>query len=194
MLEERRVRVSDPELSPEANRRLTAEVRDVIGTDRVHVPRSRPHPSRGERPPGSRLLAELTTHRMVLTEGIAGGIVGGLIIALITNLWWVLPIAVAVLWVATAAVLAVVLHMTSIREHPSPTAAAMMEEEGVRDPERHFAAIVEEFTEDEGGQGEGRRTVAVEDDPVKAAAEQQSATTATGGPSAPVGPGSPPDS
>jgi hypothetical protein len=48
-LEEREVRAADPELSAETNARLTAELRAVVGTDKVRVPKSRPHS--GSSPP-----------------------------------------------------------------------------------------------------------------------------------------------
>jgi hypothetical protein len=44
-LELREVRSDDPSLSPEANRLPTEELREVVGTDRVRVPRGTPRQS-----------------------------------------------------------------------------------------------------------------------------------------------------
>ncbi|MDQ6606107.1 MAG: hypothetical protein M3Z06_06115 [Actinomycetota bacterium] len=42
-IEEREVRAKDPELSGRTNARLTEELREVVGADRVRVPKGRPH-------------------------------------------------------------------------------------------------------------------------------------------------------
>src|SRR5947209_20019659 len=49
--EVREVRSEDPELSSETNRRVTEELREVIGAERVRVPADRPHASTGEARP-----------------------------------------------------------------------------------------------------------------------------------------------
>ena len=48
--EVREVRAEDPDLSPDTNQRLTSELREVVGTDRVEVPADRPRATRGEHP------------------------------------------------------------------------------------------------------------------------------------------------
>jgi hypothetical protein len=92
-----------------------------------------------------------------------------------------------VLGLVTFVVVRTVLSMTSNRERPSATTVAALEEEGVTNPEAHFSELVKEFTPDDGSQG-GRRTSGVEDDHLRAAAEQEGANTPSGGPSKPVGP------
>jgi len=62
----REVRAADPELSETDNQRLTEEVREVVGTDHLQVPEDLPHPSQGEHPPVSGLLAFLPTSRIIL--------------------------------------------------------------------------------------------------------------------------------
>lgn len=188
-LEEREVRAADPGLSPDTNRRVTEEVRDVIGSDRVRVPADRPHPSRGERPPTVPYVSALIEHRLFIGQGAAAVIVIAAIIGLTVNDWWILGIALAALLAALLAVVALTFSMTTVRERPSPSTAAALEEEGVYDPETHFSQVVSEFTEDEGARGANERTTPVEDAPTTAAAEQESATTPTGGPSHAVGPG-----
>ena len=81
-----------------------------------------------------------------------------------------------------------VMRMTSVAEKPAPEVEAAMEEEGISDPERHFDALVREFTPDH-PEDANERTVAVEDgDHARAAAEQRGSITPGGGPSAPAGP------
>lgn len=190
-LEEREVRAADPELSADANARLTDDVREVIGTDRVRVPSDRPHPSRGDRPPRSTTLSMLRQHRLFIGQGAAAVLVIAAILALTLNSWWIIAIAAAVLLAALAVVVLLTFSMTNVRERPAPATAAALEEEGIQDPEAHFSNLVAEFTEDEGARGRNERTVAVEDRPTQAAAEQQTATTPTGGPSRGVGPSRP---
>lgn len=189
LLEERDVSVADPRLSAHANHRLTEEVRAVVGRDRVRVPADRPHPSRGERPAATTEMSMLFSHRLFLGEGAAAVVVIAAIVAVSIGSWWILAGAVVVLLIALAAVVGLTLSMTNVRERPSPSTVAELEEEGVLDPEGHFSRIVAEFTEDLDVGETNQRTVPVEDDPSQAAAEQQSATTPTGGPSGAVGPG-----
>lgn len=187
-LEEREVRTADPGLSDDANARLTEDVRDVVGKDRVRVPADRPQPSRGERPRQSTAISMLREHRLVMGQGAAAVVVIAAILALTVGSWWILGVAFAVLLAALAVVVLLTFSMTNVNERPSPTTAAALEEEGIQDPERHFSNVVAEFTEDEGARGRNERTVAVEDEPTRAAAEQRTATTPTGGPSHGVGP------
>jgi hypothetical protein len=191
--EVREVRVAEPQLSDQTNDHLTDEVRDVVGTDRVVVPPGRPRVSRGERAQasGGRLAAALPNNFIIVMVG-ASFVVIAAIIALLIGDWWVLPSAVVVLGAVTAAIVATVFRMTNVRERPSPSMVAALEEEGVRDPERHFSELVAEYTENTGGKEQHLRTAAVEDDAPKAAAEQESAITPSGGPTEPSGPGGPP--
>ena len=128
-------------------------------------------------------------NNFLVVQVAPGGAVGGAILALITNDWWVLPAVVAVLGLGTWAVVAVVLAMTANSERPSPATVAALDDEGVHDPEGLFSDLVAEYTEDAGARGENRRTVSVEDDPAKAAAEHESSITASGRSTSAVGPG-----
>ena len=188
--ERREVKVDEPELSPEVNERLTAEVREVVGDDHVTVPADRPRPSQGEASlePGRPLIAELMPNRFIMTMIAGSSLVLAAILALVIGQWWILPVVFIVLALVTAGVVATVLRMMSNRERPSPTTVAALEEDGVGDPERHFSELVKEFTPEPEGKGEHRKT-AVEDDPASASAEQEDAITPSGGPSEAVGPG-----
>jgi hypothetical protein len=189
-LERREVTVDEPELSPQTNERLAAEVREVIGDDHATVPTDRPHPSQGDASPrpGHRLTAELKPNRFIIAMIGGSFVVIAAIVALAVGQWWILVGAFIVLIVVLAAMIATVLRMTSNPERPSATTVAALEEDGVGDPERHFSELVKEFTPEPSGDGE-HRTTAVEDEPASATAEQQDAITPTGGPSRAVGPG-----
>lgn len=186
----RDVRVQEPGLTRQTNEDLTDEVRDVVGRDHVRVPAGRPRPSRGE---ASGFSAERTapSDSFVFVQIGAAAVVVGAIIALASGQWWLLPVAALVLFLITYGVVQTIMRMTSRPERPSPTTAAAMREEGVRDPERHFSAIVDEFTENT-AEGEAR-TAAAEEDGAHAAAEHRRSGTPTGGPSQPVGVGRPED-
>lgn len=190
-VEIREVAIDDPELAPNTNRRLTEELREVIGADRVAVPVDRPHAARGERPPRDRPAAlRWRPGNVMLAMIVASLVVVGAVIALITDRWWLLPAVVVVLAVMTGAVVALVLSMTANAERPSATTVAAMADDGVSDPEQRFSDAVAEFTEDRAGAGDESGTANVEDDPAGAADEHERAGTPTGGASRTVGPGS----
>ena len=118
-------------------------------------------------------------------------VVGAMLTAL-TGSWWFTGFALIAAVFGGAIVIAMVLQMTGIREHADPVTVAMLEEQGVRNPDEFFSELVAEFTEphrEDTSETDGR-TTAVEDDPVKAGAEQAASGTPAGGQSQPVGPGS----
>jgi hypothetical protein len=172
-LEVREVTVEDPTLSADARRRLTEELREIIGAERVCVPPDRPHPSRGEHPPPARPVAVLAEHRLFLAITFLAFLTIGAIVSLITGDWWLLAVAAGVHAIGTMTVILLTLRMTMITERPSPTAVALLEEEGIRDPEGYFAELVHEFTEDDDRQGPAD---------VSSADAQAVANTPTGGP------------
>jgi hypothetical protein len=195
-LEDREVTVADPQLSEDANRRLTEEVREVVGADHVQVPSDRPHPSQGERPASSGLLAFLSTNRLILVITFMVFLAIGAIVSLSTGSWWFLPLAAGIHALGTMTVVAVVVRMTTNMERPSPSAVAMLEEEGVRNPEERFSRMVAEFTHGEDrssaevlSSGANQRTVAADENPLLAAKEQQSAMTPSAGASRAAGRG-----
>ena len=189
-MEDREVRVSDPHLSDSANARLTEEVREVIGTDHVNVSRDRPHPSQGERSDAHRApFAGSSINLILIIMALLLLVLGALLTAL-TGSWWFAGLALVVDALGGAAIIASVLQMTGVREHADASTAALLEEEGVSNPDQHLSDLVAEFTEAhrEGAAGNQRLT-AVEDDAVAASAEQAGAMTPSGGRSRPVGPG-----
>ena len=193
-LEQRRVRVTDPSLDTHTSQMLTDEVRDVLGADRVRVPKDRPHPSRGERPGSRSLGGYLASRRLTVLMTFAVALTIGAIISLATGSWWLLPLAVAAHALGTMTVLIRAMGLTTVSEHPSPTLAAMLDEEGVRNVDEHFSGLVEEFSPARHGDvsdvispGANRRTATTAEDPSTAAAEQSSAMTPTAETSEPAG-------
>ncbi|MDQ6817581.1 MAG: hypothetical protein M3018_09300 [Actinomycetota bacterium] len=193
-LEERQVRVADPNLDADTNRRLTEEVRDAVGADRVRVPRDRPRPSHGERPASRGLSAALASNRLTVIVTFAVFFTIGAIVSLATGSWWLLPLALGVHALGTITVVTRALQLTTVSEHPSPSVAAALEEEGIPNSDEHFSALVEEFSADGHAElsdvvspGANQRTAAAAEDPSTAAAEQSSAMTPTAGASEPAG-------
>ena len=194
------MRSADPELSEETNSRLTEELREAVGADHVVVPTDRPRPSEGETEEKPGPLAYLNQNRLTfIRTGFIALTFGG-IIALITNVWWVLPLAVGFHALGTMTVVFATLHLTTLSEHPSPTLAAALSEEGISSSDEHFSRLVEEFQPEEGATAAdvvtpnaNRRTVSASADPARAAAEQSGAMTPTAEPSEPAENGVLPD-
>jgi hypothetical protein len=200
-LEEREVRAQDPALSEHTNARVTEELRETLGRDRVRVPADRPRASRGEQPPKAGALDYLTQNRLQAVRAFFIVLTFGLVVALITDEWWVLALAAGVHAVGTMVVTLTALGLTTVTEHPSPELSAAMTEEGVSSPDDRFSRMVDEFREGDTASdttgvlspGEDARTVEASADPATAGAEQSSAMTPTAGPSEPSGEGGAPD-
>jgi hypothetical protein len=198
--EEREVRAADPELPSELNERLTAELREVVGADRVEVPAGRPRASQGEHPPPHTGLAYLNAHRLQLVRTLAIALTFGGVVSLITNDWWFLILAAGLHALGTMAVTFTAIRMTTIIEHPSPELGAALSEEGISSPDEYFSNLVQEFRrEPERGAGEvvssgyNERTTSAGTDTPLAGAEESSAMTPTAEPSRPGGQGGAPD-
>ena len=185
-LEERKVEVNDPSLSPEANALMTRAVRDIIGLDVVEVPANRPRPSLGERPRGN--LFTRATPTTAMTVGmIAVGAGVGMIVSMIDHRWWTTGVAFLVLLVALGFVTMTIIGLASTTSYSDPNTAAALSELGVLDAEPRLSEIVREFSAPY--ESDGHRTTPVEDAPAAAEAEQAEAITPSGGPSEAVGPG-----
>ncbi len=148
--EQREVRAADPSLTPEANRVLTDELREVTGRDAVEVPVDRPRTERGRHGGSASLKVFVSDNRIAIAMGLFVALAIGAVLGATTGSWWLVALAVAIDLVGTLVVATVVLRMTGETEHLSPTATARLEEEGVEDPDRLFSDLVEEFApEDE---------------------------------------------
>jgi hypothetical protein len=194
--EEREVQAADPDLSDRTNERLTEELREVVGAERVSVPADRPRASEGEKPRRQTAGGYLSMHRLQAVRATAVVLTFGGIIALVTGDWWLLPLAAALHALGTMTVTLTAVRMTTISERPSPQLAAALSEEGVSSPDERFSEMVEEFrpAPDRGisevlSPGFNERTTPAGAEPAQAAAEQSSAMTPTAEPSEPAGRG-----
>jgi hypothetical protein len=183
------VEVNDPKLSADANRRLTEAVREVIGADRVLVPADRPHVSLGERSQLS-FLKDMSAFKAATIGLLAVTIgVGLVILTRAGDQWWLLAIAIALLAVILGWMTMTIMNLVSTTEYPDSFLVALLNEQGMRDPEGRFTEMVHEFMPVKSSDGQ-HRTTAVEDDPAQALAEQRDSITPGGGASTAVGPGS----
>jgi hypothetical protein len=89
----------------------------------------------------------MNQHRFQIVRDSAIVLTFGAIIALITNDWWLLPLAAGVHALGTVTVMLTITRMTTVSEHPSAELAAALSEEGVHNPDEYFSRMVEEFRE-----------------------------------------------
>jgi hypothetical protein len=194
---EREVRADDPELSPEANRLLTEELREAVGTDRVEVPRERAD-SVG-RVPGTghdTLVGTLASNRLLVIISFVVLLIVGVIIALATGNWWAVVAACGFHAAGTLIVGTIVLQASTQVEHVDPATAARLEEEGVADPDRALSDLIENYEaghEAHGAaevvsEGHNRVTAEPEEDRERSAVEQETAQTPSATPVEPAGP------
>jgi hypothetical protein len=188
--EEREVRSDNPDLSPEANRLLTEELREAVGSDRVRVPAGSPQPGADRERPRSTLTTTLASNRLIVAVTFFAAVVVGVAVSLATGSWWAVVAAVGVHALGTVVVATVAIQLTTETEHASPEVAARLEEEGVADPDRVLSDLVEDFspaptrsqTADVVSTGANERTVRPEEEPARATAEQRTAMTPSSGP------------
>lgn len=186
-MERRVVRSQDPSLSDRANAVLTDELRRVVGADAVEVPADRPHVEKRRHGGHSGPLVELVDNRLALGMIGLAAVVVGAVITLITGSWIFLVIAIALDLIGLLLVATLVLRMTGEQEHLSPTATALLEDEGVEDPDGLFTRLIAEFSPPDDDSRDDRSTPA-HADPAQAVTEQDTAMTPTQDPSRPVGP------
>jgi hypothetical protein len=195
----REVRSADPSLSPEANRLLTDELREVVGADEVEIPAGTPARHETHHGGGSTFVGTLAANRVLIVLSLAALIVVGVIVSLATGSWWALVAACAVHATATLLIAAFAIHMTTRVEHADPTTAARLEAEGVTDPDRVLSELTEEFAgaQQAGGAAEvvstGHNDNLADPDaePARAAFEQRTVMTPSARRSSPAGSGSP---
>lgn len=160
MPDERDVVVRDPGLSPEANRALTDEVREVVGSERV------PAADAGDGPatlPGrtqKTFVAAIAQNRLVIALGLFVVLLLAVIFALATGSWLVVGAAVFLHALVTVAWAFIFIRLASEPEHASASTAAALEDEGVADPD----AQVEELARGFQGRREARAGSAPADD------------------------------
>jgi hypothetical protein len=188
--EEREVRSDDPNLSPEANRLLTQELREAVGSDTVRVPAGTPRRGTDRPQAGSPLAATLVSNRPLIIITLVAAVAVGAAASLATGNWWAVVAMVAVHAVGTLVVATAAIQLTTQTEHASPEVTARLEEEGVADPDRVLSDLMEDYaptsvprrTADVVFEGRNERTVHANDDPARAAAEQRTAMTPSSAP------------
>jgi len=185
--ERRVVRSQDPSLSDRANEVLTEELRRVVGAEAVEVPAGRPHVERRRHGGRPGPLVELVDNRLALGMIGLAAIVVGAVVTLITGSWWFLGGAVALDLIGLLLVATMVIRMTGEQEHLSPTATALLEDEGVEDPDGVFTRLIAEFSPPD-DDGRDRRDTPADADEAQAVTEQDTAMTPTQERSRPVGP------
>jgi hypothetical protein len=192
------VRIDDPQLSPEANQLLTEELRDALGTDSAEVPADRADQVHRLPDEEHRTVATLVgENRLLVAVAFTALVVVGVIVSLATEDWWALMVAVVVHAVGTFIVASVVLRMSAEVEHVAPETAARLQDEGVGDPDRALAQLVDEYASPEQARGaaevvsggHNRITASPGDDRRQAAAEQRTALTPSATPTEPSGDG-----
>jgi membrane protein implicated in regulation of membrane protease activity len=190
-LVEREVRVDDPDLSPEANRLMTGELRDAIGSDRAQVPAHRADDA-GRLPNSGRptLGVALATNRVLIAITFAVLLIVGVTVSLATGSWWAVVAACAVHALGTLIIVTMALRISTQVEHMAPGTAARLQDEGVADPDRALSDLLEQYAPDDQARGtaevvssgHNRVTVEPEDDQHRAGLEQRSAITPAGSP------------
>ncbi|MBB4660612.1 hypothetical protein [Conexibacter arvalis] len=194
----RRVRSADPSLTPEANRLLTDELREVVGAEEVEVPAAAAD-GRGEAHGGhGRLLTAILANRVLFSISFAALVTVGVILSLITGTWWALVVACAVHATGTLLIAGFAIHMTTEVEHVDPTTAARLEDEGVGDPDRVLTELTEQFAGAERAHGAADVVSTGSNDnradpdasPAQAEREQRTAMTPSAHGSSPAGSGS----
>jgi hypothetical protein len=195
----REVRSADPSLSPEANRLLTDELREVVGAEEVELPAGTPARHETDHGGRSTFAGTLAANRVLIVVSLTALIVVGVIVSLATGSWWALVAACAVHATGTLLIAAFAIHMTTRVEHVDPTTAARLEAEGVTDPDRVLSGLTEEFA---GAQRAGGAAEVVstghndnladpDSEPAQAALEQRTVMTPSARGSSPAGSGSP---
>lgn len=142
----RSVESTDPSLSAEANRRVTDELRAVIGRDRVDLPTGRPDHRSDRHATHSSLVASAIAVRVELF--LVGGILAMtalIAVAMTASSSWLVGITTVLLLPAVALIARFVLALFDEHEHLDPETAAMLSEEGVGDPDRVFNELVHDF-------------------------------------------------
>jgi hypothetical protein len=196
--ERRFVQSDDPSLTPEANRLLTEELREVVGKDEVELPAGTGQRARERHGEHSPLVAALVANRPIILVTLLMAVVVGGIVSLTTGWYVAVLLAVGLHALGTMLVAAGAVQLTTQVEHVAPETAARLEEEGVGDPDRLLGQLVEDFTgaTQAGGvtevisSGNNERTVHATDDPAKAMLEQRTAMTPQSAPGEAAGEGS----
>ncbi len=141
--ETRNVEAHDPGLSDKANQRLTEEMREVVGSDTVEVPAGTPDHRTDRHTRHSPTHAALANTRweLIVTLFVIAVSVG--VAAVATGSVVFLVGLLLLLVVGLGLTVRTILAMTSEREHADPRTAALLEEEGIDDPDAVLSDLVD---------------------------------------------------
>ena len=140
--------------SPRAKEALVDELRDAVGDDAVDRTDLDLERALGERP--GRPKAEANRARLMLAVTGAAGVAVAVVIALALQSWWLLIPLLALHALVTTIVVRTVLRASQDVEKPAPTTQAMLEEDGISDPEGALNDLVAQTAEQEDEQEAGR--------------------------------------
>jgi hypothetical protein len=135
----------DTQPSPHAKERLVDELREAVGDEAVDradidVDRAIAESDRHKTPEAGR------SRIMFVVFGALGVVVAG-VIALLLDSWVVLIALLALHAFVSAIVVMTVLKATENVEKPAPTTVALLEDEGVDDPEGALNRLVDQAAE-----------------------------------------------
>jgi len=189
------VRSEDPSLSPEANLMLTHELQAIVGAPEVTVPEGtleRRIARHGDHAP---ITAVIANNRPIILVTFVTALVVGAIIALTTNQFWALLLALGVHVCCTMAVIFGIVQLATETEHVSPEVYARLELEGVIDPDRMLSELIEDFSGTTTARGAvevftGGHNQQTRSDPAGRAVEQRTVLTPSSVPARPAGSGS----
>jgi hypothetical protein len=143
---ERRIVLSaDPSLTVHANELLTQELRAVIGSDEVQVPTSAPHHETERHGAHSVLLTMIANVRLGAVIVSCTAVAVGGVVAMVTHSLWALFLALVVHAICTTMVSTTIWRSMSQMEHLAPEVAARLAAEGVADPDRVFAELLQDY-------------------------------------------------
>lgn len=142
----RTVECADPSLSTEANRRLTEELRAIVGRDRVDLPDGRPDHHADRHGTHSKLIASAIYVRVeIILVGAILAMTALIAVAMTASSSWLTALATVLLLPAVALIARFVFALFDEHEHLDPETAAMLSAEGVGDPDRMFNELVHDF-------------------------------------------------
>jgi membrane protein implicated in regulation of membrane protease activity len=148
---------------------LRSELREVVGESAAAEGERAGALEAAEQAGGSGgVAAALSESRILILATLFVALIAGAVAGLATGQWWWLLIALAIHALGTTVVVATTLRMTASVESPSPTAAAALEEHGVRDPDAALTEAVRVTAE------------ATDSDEAQRASDQQGSITPEG--------------
>lgn len=142
--QQREVVVDDPELTHDANRALTAEARKALGAKRVDA-KGRKGAAELGGGTDSTFTAVMSHNRLLIAFSLSVVLLVGVIATLATDRWIFLGVAVLAHAAVTVVWAFLMIHLAGEPEHAAPDVAAMLEEEGVSDPDARLGEIVDDF-------------------------------------------------